>query len=351
MHERPRASLVLFSRTAALAGVLAAAGAASADTFVCELAPSSNASNVGQLSLPLNGTLIGDYDATTNPSGTQTRPGLFGGSGNNPINFTATIVGDAGFSASPIGSFTMDLGEDGGTISGLALNLTGGKTQEFGITLNINYQTFRTFAPNSTFIGGFTIPVPLAGGEVSGLLVTQTKPAAIISGTPDAEGTPFTALVPVEILLDAQFAGAPVGGEPQTGVFPLVGRYTVKGSTITVTSSLSIPEQTVDLPALPAIENQPLPLPTILPPGGTANLLLNGSFSGGTISSGLSATLVAQGEREVGSNGDINGDGSVNAADLSALLAAWGSAQADADLDGNGIVNGVDLATLLANWG
>lgn len=351
MHERPRASLNLFTSTAALAGLLAAAGAAAADTFVCELVAPSSASNVGQLNLPLNGTLIGNYDATANPDGTQTRPGLFGGSGNNPINFTSTIVGDAGFSASPIGSFTMELGDDGGTLSGLALNLTGGVAQEFGITLNINYQTFRTFAPNSTFIGGFTIPVPLAGGEVSGLIVTQTKPAAIVSGTPDAEGTPFTALVPVEILLDAQFAGAPVGGEPQTGVFPFAGRYTIKGTTITVTSSLSVPEQTAELPALPAVENQPLPLPTILPPGGTANLLLNGAFSGGTLSTGLTASLVAQGEREVDSNGDINGDGSVNAADLSALLAAWGSAQANADLDGNGIVNGVDLATLLANWG
>lgn len=348
MHTRLRASALPPARTLATFGALAVACAAGADTFVCELVPPSSASNVGQLNLPLAGTLIGNYDAATNPGGTQTRPGFFGGSGNNPINYTSTIVGDAGFSTSPIGSFTMDIGAAGGSISGLELNLTGGVAQEFGITLNINYQTFRTIAPNSTFIGGFTIPIPLAGGEISSLIATQTGPAPFVPGVPDAEGTPFMALVPVNIVLDAQFSGAPIGGEPQAAVLPLMGRYTVKGSSISVTSSVSLPEQTVDLPALPAVENQPLPLPTILPPGGTANLLLNGTFTGGTFSSGLSATLSAEGERQL--NGDVNGDGTVNATDLGTLLAAWGTSVASCDLDGNGTVNGADLAILLTNW-
>jgi hypothetical protein len=48
---------------------------------------------------------------------------------------------------------------------------------------------------------------------------------------------------------------------------------------------------------------------------------------------------------------DLNGDGGVNAADLSQLLAAWGSANAAADLDDNGLVGASDLAILLAAWG
>ena len=48
--------------------------------------------------------------------------------------------------------------------------------------------------------------------------------------------------------------------------------------------------------------------------------------------------------------GDINGDGYVNATDLSSLLAAWGSAGGPADLDGNGIVGPSDLTLLLAVW-
>jgi V8-like Glu-specific endopeptidase len=49
--------------------------------------------------------------------------------------------------------------------------------------------------------------------------------------------------------------------------------------------------------------------------------------------------------------GDINGDGVVNAADLSSLLSAWGTTTANlADLDGNGIVGASDLSLLLSNW-
>jgi hypothetical protein len=48
--------------------------------------------------------------------------------------------------------------------------------------------------------------------------------------------------------------------------------------------------------------------------------------------------------------GDLNGDGVVDASDLSLLLAQWGTA-GDADIDGDGVVGGSDLALLLANWG
>ena len=47
---------------------------------------------------------------------------------------------------------------------------------------------------------------------------------------------------------------------------------------------------------------------------------------------------------------DINGDGTVNGADLAALLSGWGSSAAALDLDGNGTVGGGDLARLLGAW-
>jgi hypothetical protein len=47
--------------------------------------------------------------------------------------------------------------------------------------------------------------------------------------------------------------------------------------------------------------------------------------------------------------GDLNGDGVVNAADLSILLGSWNTASND--LDGNGIVNAADLSVLLGAWG
>jgi hypothetical protein len=48
--------------------------------------------------------------------------------------------------------------------------------------------------------------------------------------------------------------------------------------------------------------------------------------------------------------GDIDADGTVGAADLAALLGAWGLGGAS-DLDRDGTVDAKDLATLLGGWG
>lgn len=48
--------------------------------------------------------------------------------------------------------------------------------------------------------------------------------------------------------------------------------------------------------------------------------------------------------------GDLDGDGRVGAADLAALLAAWGTPGGPADLDHDGQVSASDLTILVANW-
>jgi len=50
--------------------------------------------------------------------------------------------------------------------------------------------------------------------------------------------------------------------------------------------------------------------------------------------------------------GDLNDDGSVNAADLSILLGTWGAcgSPCTAHLDGDGAVGASDLAALLGAW-
>jgi hypothetical protein len=52
-------------------------------------------------------------------------------------------------------------------------------------------------------------------------------------------------------------------------------------------------------------------------------------------------------------SGDIDLNGSIDAADLSSILAAWLSSGKGLpeDLNGDGIVDAADLSTLLANWG
>ena len=48
--------------------------------------------------------------------------------------------------------------------------------------------------------------------------------------------------------------------------------------------------------------------------------------------------------------GDLDGSGVIDGADLTLLLAAWGSDDPVADLDGNGVVDGPDLTILLGGW-
>jgi hypothetical protein len=49
--------------------------------------------------------------------------------------------------------------------------------------------------------------------------------------------------------------------------------------------------------------------------------------------------------------GDLDRNGAVAAADLTALLAAWGTAGGSADLDADGVVASADLAALISAWG
>ena len=46
---------------------------------------------------------------------------------------------------------------------------------------------------------------------------------------------------------------------------------------------------------------------------------------------------------------DLNADGTVDAADLAALLGAWGTAAGD--VNGDGTTDAADLAALLGAWG
>ncbi|HMN96736.1 MAG TPA: hypothetical protein PKC43_05490 [Phycisphaerales bacterium] len=64
---------------------------------------------------------------------------------------------------------------------------------------------------------------------------------------------------------------------------------------------------------------------------------------------GISPNSIAIWRPAPGDPADLDGNGTVDGADLGLLLAAWGTG-GPGDLDGNGIVDGADLGLLLAAW-
>jgi hypothetical protein len=63
----------------------------------------------------------------------------------------------------------------------------------------------------------------------------------------------------------------------------------------------------------------------------------------------LNWTVSVWGTFTTGCPADLDGNGSVDGADLASLLSAWGTAEAD--ITGDGDTDGGDLASLLAAWG
>jgi hypothetical protein len=319
--------------------------------FDCAFDASSVINANAGVSLPLVGSWIGDFDAATNPTGTQTRPGLFGGSGNVAIPFSSVVnpavVADG---AIPTGGFGLRYDDVTGvmTVDGFSLDLFGKDAADLVANLTLTYSSFRTFTPNSLYIGvnGLTIPLPV--GELSKIAAAQTGPAGGIA-VPQGDGTStFSIVVPCDFTLQASAVGQAFD-QVIPAAFVLAGRIEPKGGGVQLTTTVAF-EQSTEIPAgLPALESQPFGLPTILPPGATANLLITGEFGAGSASIAFDGTLIATGT-PTAVPGDMNADGLVDGSDLGALLRVWGQAHPVADFTNDGTVDGRDLAFMLAHW-
>ncbi|MBM4104801.1 MAG: hypothetical protein FJ257_00600 [Phycisphaerae bacterium] len=303
------------------------------------------------IGIPIVGSLIGDYDATNNPTGTRTLPGIFGGSGNQPIPYTGdlafggTIVGDT------TGSFDIvwSPGQPTAAVEGLSLNLLGGVPGELDLTLTFLYSTFRTFAPNSLFPGGVPIPVPLGTATIDSVVMTQTGAGTLVVTPAKGGGYAVLGGVPVEVITTITQGGQVFEVGPTPAVVPISGTMVPGPNTLAIEFSLES-SQTITQPVGQPFPDQTLDLPTVLPPGGLATVIFSGTIESIEATTGFSLVVDAFGAA-VTPLGDLNGDGSVDGADLSILLGAWGTGGVPADLNGDGIVNGADLSILLGNWG
>ena len=323
--------------------------------FSCDVLPAtSSVTQTTDVSSPFTGTFIGNYEATTNPTGTRTIPGLFGGSGNNPIGYTASFALAGDIVSHPIGrlSAAVDVETLQIRISGLDLDLLGGTPGTLAATLNINYQTFHTVAPNAIYPGGVNIPLPIGNGTVTVLRATQSSPSAPGVLVPQKNGSyDFTTVVPVDFITVAEVLGQPAAdGTPVPAALPITGNlfFTADGgialnATISNSSTTTQPITTGG-----TFTDLALAIPTVIPAGSTANVLMSGTVTQVTIATALNAGLAIAGTRTP-VPGDVNGDYLVNSQDITVVLSNW-LGTGPGDCTGDGLVDSRDITVILSNW-
>jgi uncharacterized protein (TIGR03382 family) len=242
--------------------------------------------------VPTNGTLIGNWDATTNPTGTRTKPGVFGTFGPTenlsvPTSLGVGISGPINSAASGAFRLLLEPGNSTVQMTGYNSNFLHSGPVALPITLTLLFDSFRTRTPDSTYIGGIPLPIPF--GEAS---LTQLRMVQVGGGAGSLKETgpgQYDFFITPMVQLTAEFIamGNPflVPGIPVA--FPLQGQLTVTGNSA-VLSSIQPLEFNQQQPVNQPLPQFPLELPTILPTGGTANLLMD--LTVGTVTSGLSGT-------------------------------------------------------------
>lgn len=323
--------------------------AATAQVFELTVDPAqSDLANTLDSTIYTSGTLIGDYDADTNPDGTRTVPGLFGGSGNNPIPVNIDLAMSGDNQTQPTGGLTLLVDLDAQTIliTGLTMDMLGDSEPNYPLTMTFLYDTFRTFNPDSLYLGGIPLEIPLGEAVVSAMDLTQTT-EAIGTITPDDQGGwTFTAAGGGELTMAMSFLDQPFEPDPMPVPMVLSGTLEIGDASATLTMALEAVDvdETFEGP-YPGPQDMPLDLPTLLPPGETAHLLLTLDIDSVDVLASSAGQIVATGP--VVCAADFNGDGEVNSQDFIAFLNAFVAGDPSADFNGDGIVNSQDFIMFL----
>lgn len=333
-----------------IATALIATSTCLADSFGFQLLPTSTVQQSLTITYPLAGTFIGNYDSATNPTGTRTIPGFFGGSGNNPIAYTASARLSETLNSHPAGTFELTFNALGvATISGFTTDLLNGTPGSLDFDFTIAYSSFHTVAPNAIYPSVGAVTIPIASGALEIATAVQSAPA--IGTCIETASNTYSIFVPipVTVMVSGNAGGQVLSLEPTQAIMALTGTLTVSGTSASFTATAAESAPIGPLPQLPAIVDQAVPLPTVLPPGNTANLLFSGTFAEGSGNATLNVSINAAGTASA-VTGDLNGDREVNANDLAMLLVAWESTDAVADINGDGTVDFIDLVFLIGNW-
>ncbi|MBX3364781.1 MAG: hypothetical protein KF866_08460 [Phycisphaeraceae bacterium] len=262
----------------AVTGLAAGSGIGGVYDFVVNSHASGLQATI-ETSVETSGTLIGNWDPVDNPDGTRTKPGLFGSfdaNENVPVDVDLGLnLGDE-VQTSAGGGFRMAIQPSQGRveISGYAIDALMGSTLNLPLTISLSPDSFRTRNPTSTYIG---LPITLPFGEVTVSQLTFTQIGQSVPGVLSDLGGgvwEFSALVPVQIDLMMTFLGNDLPIESLPGVIPFGGTLMMVGDDIDLLSVRVLDLGDAVEPGI-ALPQFPLELPTVLPPGGTANLLFD----------------------------------------------------------------------------
>ena len=299
------------------------------------------------------GNLTGDHDATSNPTGTITIPGVWGGSGNQEIPVELSTGTGISGTSNPGGNLGIEVFPSQGNaiIYGLFLDVLNETPITASLTASLLFEVFHTENPTSIYPGGIPIDLPLGEGDVTLCLIEQSESVSAAITPIDDQTYQIDAILPVELNLEASVNEQTIPLGPLPGAVLLSGQLSSINGKQIFNASLSIDEQEiVDLPGDEPLPAVPLPLPTILPPGGTANVLLTLIPQSTSLTVSVTANITAVGEPETPPC-DVNGDGQVNTNDILAVLAEWGVCNGcDSDTNDDGVVNVNDILAVLDCW-
>jgi hypothetical protein len=338
-----------------LAWVLACAPVATAAADVvrweCTLGPDSTYQQTTNIAVPMVGDWIGNHDAALNPSGTRTLPGLFGGSGNVAIPYTGSARSRIELpAAAPLGSFSLWFDDATAQLrmNFLFVDALAGRAGSLQSSLVVTYGNFRTVAPTATFPGASNLSLPLEDGGLTVVEATQTSEASTTATAAGPGLWDFVLSIPIHVRVVGTALGQPLERlEPAT--LSLQGRLDLTEGTARITGQGSVSE-TVPVPPPSPLVRYPMAVPTILPPGATASLLVNGTFSQGSSTTTASANLRASGRRICPIDFDLSG--TIDYGDVVLLMLDYGPCEGcAADLDGTGGVDFGDLVLVLLEFG
>lgn len=331
-----------------LAVALSSSIAAADNTYLFTInAQQSQLNSNVNVTAPSTGSLIGDYDPATNPTGTRTKPGFFGTFGeteNVEVPLTVTVVVGGNNSTNPTGSFALRLDTQAGQagLSALALDLLGGEDIVINASANMLWQTFRTRNPTCLVPGGITIPFPLGQGSITTLTAQQGAGEALGTLVQTEPGV-YTVAIPVTLTIElaASFLGTDVPPTPQEIPLVFAATVTVSGSTASIAVQLEgfDAQQTQDGPI-----GDPFSVPFTEPLCG-GSLIFNLQLQSLSVASSVSGQLLATGDKQPAPTCpcDWNNDGQVSVPDIFAFLNSWFAGSGD--FDG---VNGTQVADIFA---